>query len=86
MIEIKIDMNELSHLTIKGDKTTVPIEMYNLFEAFMRSGAKDIFTSAYLAYLESNEELLNEFLKYHNDDKTKVINDLVDKIFGDNGE
>lgn len=49
-------------------------------------GLDNHFKGALFAYLESNEELLNEFLKYHNQDITKEVNNIVDKIFGDDDE
>lgn len=44
------------------------------------------FKSALFAYLECNKKLLNEFLKYHDNDITKEVNDIVNKIFGDDDE
>lgn len=70
MIEIKIDQSENeNYLKVNGNRATFSIEMYYLFEAFAQSAVKDMFNSAFLAYLSSNEELLNAFKEHVDDPK-----------------
>ena len=68
MIEIKIDQsgNE-NYLKVKANHSTLSIELYYLFEVFEQSNVKNMFNSAFLAYLSSNEELLNAFKEHVND-------------------
>lgn len=79
MIEIKIDQSENeNYLKVKADHSTFSIELYYLFEAFEQSSAKNMFNSAFLAYLSSNNELLEAF-KEHVDDPVFIrsIEELI---------
>ena len=68
MIEIKIDhQSGENYLKVNANHDTFTIEMYYLFEVFMQSKAKDMFMSAFLAYLSSENELLDAFKKHSND-------------------
>lgn len=79
MIEIKIDQSSKeNYLKVVADRPTFSLDMYCLFEAFMESKARDMFMSAFLAYLTSENELLNA-LKEHIDDP-KFIHSLDDLI------
>lgn len=79
MIEIKIDQSENeNYLKVKADHSTFSIELYYLFEAFEQSGAKDMFNSALLAYLSSNNELLEAFKFTLNDPKyIHILDELI---------
>lgn len=85
MIKIETMLNKGGvKINVKGTKETIALDFYSIFEAFMQTEDLDNhFKAALFAYLESNEELLNEFLKYHDNDITKEVNDIIDKIFGD---
>ena len=87
---IKIECKNKSSgvlITVTGPIDNVSIEFYAIFESMLSTeGLDKLFKSALFAYLESNEKLLNEFLKYHNDDTTKEVNNLDNKIFGDDDE
>lgn len=79
MIEVKIDQSgKENYLKVRGDHATFSIEMYYLFEAFAQSAAKDMFYSAFVAYLSSDEELLSAF-KEHVDDP-KFIHSIEELI------
>lgn len=86
MIEIKIDssMNKSIYLKVNSNnRRELATELYHLFEAFMQSECKSQFMSAFLAYLEANEELLDVFQKHHNSVEWEVAEKLINKIFGD---
>lgn len=87
---IKIEYKDESdgvYISVKGSVDKIALDFYAIFESMLSTkGLDNYFKEALFAYLECNEKLLNEFLKYHNDGTTKEVNNLVDKIFGDDDE
>lgn len=88
MIKIECENSKSAlNISVSGSPHEIGVEFYNIFEALL--GTKELerhFKSALFAYLEANAKLLNDFMDFHNMNRTKAINDIVNKIFGDDEE
>lgn len=84
MIQININRNDpTSEIRLYGSNDDVSMEFYSMFTHLSKI---DYFRAALFAYLESDDELREEFMTYHVSETTKDINSIIDKLFGEGDE
>lgn len=84
MIKIDINQNEpTSTIRILGSKDDVSVEFYSMFTHLSKI---DRFRAALFAYLEADDELREEYLKFHESGLANEINSFLDKLFGEDDE